>query len=86
MSDESSKGCRAPSKASITIDVQNNNHTIRDGIVDIFDKSRGLPASDAPTEIASKCLLDTVVFMLQRQNSVTEKIPNLSHPIVPHIH
>ena len=50
MSEDSNKGRRAPSKASITIDVQNDNHTIRNSIVDISDKAQVLLASDAPTQ------------------------------------
>ena len=50
MSDDSSKGRRAPSNVSITIDVQNDNHTICNSIVDICDKAQVLLASDAPTK------------------------------------
>ena len=77
MSDDSSKGCHAPSKACITIDVQSDNHTIRNNIDDICDKAQVLLASDAPTEKTTKCLLDSDASPLQLQNTVTKTITQL---------
>ena len=70
-------GTRPQSKAAITIDVQNANREIGEGIIDICARAESLLDTQAPTKRQKRNLLDTVESLLQLQTSVAEKNPDL---------
>ena len=77
MSKKSSEDILPMSKAAMTVDVQNDNRTISNGIRDLCNRAESVLCSEAPTKRLRKSLLDTAASLLLLQNSVAEKIPTI---------
>ena len=77
MSKRDSGSARPKSKAAITIDVQNGNREISDGIVNICARAESLLDTQAPTKRQKLNLLATAESLLELQTSVSQKIPFL---------
>ena len=58
------------SKAAITINVQNGNCAISEGIMSLCDKAESILDSETPSKRKKKNLLDTAKSLLQLQSSV----------------
>ena len=70
MSNRERRISRPQSKAAITIDVQNGNHVINEGIMSMCDKAESILDSETPSKRQKKNLLDTAKSLLQLQSSV----------------
>ena len=77
MSSKETNSKRPRSKAALTVEVQNGNRTIGEGIAIICNRAKLILDSTAPSKEARKTLLATAESLLQLQSDISEKIPSL---------
>ena len=77
MSSKETNSKRPRSKAALTVEVQNGNRTIGEGIAIICNRAKLILDSTAPSKEARKTLLATAESLLQLQSDISEKIPGL---------
>ena len=71
------KNRRLPSKAAITVSLQEDNRDVSNGIQSICDSAHSLLNSQHPTKRQRKELLTTAQSLLELHTSVEEQIPSL---------
>ena len=71
------KNRHLPTRATMTVNIQDENCDIRNGIQSICDSAKSLLNSEKPTKRQRKELLVSAKSLLDEHNSMEEQIPSL---------